>query len=938
MAPADRLKCPLLRCGESFENHESMLRHLTKCQHFATGEYVCYECMKVERFDDKKCGCCLGHPTKRRRIMNMARSFFATIGHKSRRDHHLTNRESGVVVDPPSYESLVVDMYEQYEQQRRGRQQSHQREGEQEDDQHPQQDRPQLELNGTEIIELDSRQVPTAQLDPVNYDQASMDAYGESVAYNVAVEDASAPSNESREGGLLGTPNGEGIMRQPVADLANRGSHRPALALDTHLDRYRNIPRTKYLSPSTSLRSTKSSSGVSPVTPWSANSGAWTMSSSIGTTMTSPITPFSANENSTTSQAELGLATGKDSSFCPEGPCDYGLGNVSELPGDDPLSKSVPRGVYDPLLFSFDPKENYSWMSSEGTELSLGPSVNMMFADQDPKPAGMPAEFLESTASGSDTKTLVESAWDTLQEHVTSSITKLVQVKGNPLAERLSTQSPRSIAMTGLASLKGILSGTDPSDPLDYLCFIHIGYALSLNFFQDSLITRSSHLYNQALAYRNFLNPAYREVYSQLVEVIWQPFPDEHQSQAGSSLQRSSSSKGEEPVYRRDPRSAVENDPLVAVAQNFLDDVDVSAVSGDGQRPIEILASDLLSLHLSDFQPDTAQNSPFAITANYIISILTQTSYNSADLTTRLGGISQRVHAGYIVTIRRLELEILQAGKSSLAASDLFDRYIPHVKHLCGPIYSQQNFNTRSQYQTLSASLVETLIRNITHEPRHSQDTAAFSMNLSDTFEGLWDGLGKPFGGPMDESGDSFIWNPAVPGHGFGSPTGPNVHTTTPHPVLPSNNNPPATSRSLAPSTPHPEASDESFAPALSDHARAVPAPSTSKSTTPGGPEGSEQSRSGPSSTTGQKVEANDCCDICGYRPKGDPQWFKGSMAKHKKMQHSAGPPIIYKCPFPGCNSQYKNRQDNLRQHQIEKNHFVGDEAVRPVKRKKTTQ
>jgi hypothetical protein len=85
-------------------------------------------------------------------------------------------------------------------------------------------------------------------------------------------------------------------------------------------------------------------------------------------------------------------------------------------------------------------------------------------------------------------------------------------------------------------------------------------------------------------------------------------------------------------------------------------------------------------------------------------------------------------------------------------------------------------------------------------------------------------------------------------------------------------------------------------------------------------------------------IEADACCDECGYRPKGDPQWFKGSMNKHKKLMHSTAPPRIYKCPFPGCTSQYKNRPDNLRQHQIEKSHFVEGEVAprRPSKRKKT--
>ncbi|KAK4447202.1 hypothetical protein QBC34DRAFT_410087, partial [Podospora aff. communis PSN243] len=87
-----------------------------------------------------------------------------------------------------------------------------------------------------------------------------------------------------------------------------------------------------------------------------------------------------------------------------------------------------------------------------------------------------------------------------------------------------------------------------------------------------------------------------------------------------------------------------------------------------------------------------------------------------------------------------------------------------------------------------------------------------------------------------------------------------------------------------------------------------------------------------------QDVASDEVCDICGYRPKGDPQWFKGSMAKHKKLQHSGEPPKIYKCPYPGCTSQYRNRPDNLRQHQIEKNHWVDkDSKATPKTSTKTT-
>ena len=105
--------------------------------------------------------------------------------------------------------------------------------------------------------------------------------------------------------------------------------------------------------------------------------------------------------------------------------------------------------------------------------------------------------------------------------------------------------------------------------------------------------------------------------------------------------------------------------------------------------------------------------------------------------------------------------------------------------------------------------------------------------------------------------------------------------------------------------------------------------PSSMPSTTPG---------SQCSASTLPSVESDRCCDICGYRPKGDPKWFAGSMAKHKRLMHATSPPKIYKCEYPGCKSQYKNRPDNLRQHQIEKGHFVnsGDgSSSRPTKRKK---
>lgn len=100
----------------------------------------------------------------------------------------------------------------------------------------------------------------------------------------------------------------------------------------------------------------------------------------------------------------------------------------------------------------------------------------------------------------------------------------------------------------------------------------------------------------------------------------------------------------------------------------------------------------------------------------------------------------------------------------------------------------------------------------------------------------------------------------------------------------------------------------------------------------------SPQPRKGTASSA-ESVESELYCEICGFRPSGEPRWFRGTLAKHKKLQHSTTPPVIYRCPYPGCTSQYRNRPDNLRQHQRDKSHFVdGEEDRRPSKKRKVEQ
>ncbi|KAI3332112.1 hypothetical protein HD806DRAFT_181597 [Xylariaceae sp. AK1471] len=1002
MAASERLRCPLLRCGERFDGHEDMLRHLTQCQHLSAGEYVCYECMKVERFNDKKCRCCFRQPTKRRRIINMAKHFFSNIGSaKVRRENLSPSSHGDHLCLPPSYDSLVVDMHEQYDQtQMEGSASREEREWE---DAQLRPEQTQLELNGIELLELDSTPLlPTAELDAVNYNShpTDMPAPPDSCAATRETPSSPGPSVVPKP---TESPSFQAMLHLDTG-ASGSGGRRPSLALNTQIDCYRTKPRTTYLSPSSSLRS--SSYGISPITPWSASSKSsaiWSTASGRDTMLASPITPLSANAHPTALQEDRLFSTEKDKDIlsCPEDPCQYTQGDMPELCGDNEPSFAIPRLLSDPFMSSYDSKDDFSWISSMNTEISFNTSVNMMFTDPNTKTA-IPPDFLGPQISSSETKALVEQVWDALDAHFSNSASKLSRIQNNPLADNLRIQTPGAVASAGFTRLKRTLSRNYPTrpEPLEYLCFVHLMYSISLVIHEDSLITRSNKLYEQAMAYGELFDGAYRDNYYQVVTTIWQQ--NQPQGRLRESTNRLAEDKGKEPDYHTGSMVAMSPDSLEVTGQNFLDELENVMINSNTQQPMEVLSSGLWASHLPQNQPNLQGNAPLAIASGFLVQNLVRRYHDSENWSRKLKAIEQNARAGYYPTIRKLELELIQAGKvgrnlkfslfhltpscdssldlspiifhvhlevhplikweayfliafqssvmSSLtlylqnffASDDFFDQYIPQVRGLCDEIYAQPGIQPRAEYHMLGISLVESLVRIIAREPQQPQEgNPEYPLNISNLpypyeDEFLRD-LNKTFGWNylISPGTQQPVSNEGVPD--FGPTLDPtSLHSTTSTGRLGSstaNHLPIRSDASETPSEPY------TVSPApLSDAPPELTASSSYRPTPPSQGQAEGSDTSGPSTlgSSGQKVEANERCEICGYRPKGDPQWFKGSMAKHKKMQHSTNPPIIFKCPFPGCNSEYKNRRDNLRQHQIEKNHFVGDEVTqRPPKRKR---
>jgi hypothetical protein len=524
MTPAEKLECPLLRCTKRFPDHESMLRHLACCTYLASGEYWCYDHMRVERFDDVKCKRCLGHPSKRRKMMSMAKSFFHSLGHKSKKGNGRNDfsSEDAILPPPPSYDSIGMSTHI-------------------------------TELCATEIVEIDSTELVAIPDEPAIDPQALL----------VPELDSSVSASDGTF--MPWQPLPTALTSFEQADLRIQ-SGRPSLQVNTlGLQGGRQVPRppprptstTKGLSPSSSVRSTTSttsnvSSLISPVSNWS---GAWSLGSGFNTSLTSPVdlvSPALLADN------PFAVQSGKLDDTCPNFLHEF----FSELPADVPESRGPGNLSPDNHLLSLDVQA--SAVSSFSTNMvSTEDSVDILDLGGDDSVIGGPDDCC------SDTKALVESSWDALQAHILSSMLKIQHVTHNPLADHLRSMSPRSIANAGLAVLRSLLDGNDPPSAIDMLCFIHLVYAFTLTTHEQETSTRTKNLFLHSLSYASRLPACDRNQYTELIFAIWHP-SDVSQEDISRHFS-TAASKGKQPATSSGSADAAQDDALLSAAFDFLD-------------------------------------------------------------------------------------------------------------------------------------------------------------------------------------------------------------------------------------------------------------------------------------------------------------------------------------------------------------------------------
>ncbi|KUI68432.1 hypothetical protein VM1G_03962 [Cytospora mali] len=877
MSSSEKLSCPLHRCRKQFQDHESMLKHLAACQHLTTREYWCYDHMRIERFDDTKCKRCISHPSRRRKMLSMAKSFFSTLGHKSKRPPELDfDVDDNMMMAPPSYdESLGLDPPAK------------------------------SELPSTEILEIDSNEVSVPQ---VSVTEAPMPAIDPHLLHEL--DSTMIPTQTGMQ--WQPTPcyppptNNHFFSAVPAYESLSATTPAPQGPSPNAMQN-RQAPRSKNLSPSSSVRSTTSTvsnvSNVSSIT-----------TSSIWST---PSTAWSGQETNLTSLS-------RDNSFddfnkqCPSDPL-YVLPEIPELPADMPampeLSSGDFAGFQDPLFFP-DSNLAISYPDDFGLEEETVESLALH-----PMTTGCSALFQ------SEVRSLVALAWEALEEHIISSQNKIQHVH-NPLADQLRMLSAETIALKGLSYLRRILGGDPPISPLDTLCLVHVVYSFSLVVYKGDFVygndaTRRSHeFFAQSLVYATWFTSEDQVFFRELAKAIWQPvdITDEQLTQLvreqSVPSRRSTSNKGKEHATSPHGTGDDEIDPLVLAAQNFLDELEMSAILSSS---FDTLASDLRAKHSED--ASIGGNIDDQVTVNgedlvKVLSVLIKQFHDVDGLFAKLSQVNQRLSNGLVCSTRRFELEALQAGQSCIVPVKYFDDYMPLVRSLCNPIYEldgNPRASRRQEYYSLGLALSEEVITELNKEASDVMlDADAVSEDESD-HDGLFASLTPPL---TDDLMDMEMeYQPLLDlGLNLNASAKPKLDKHARSSSSASFSSAPLKASTTAGSAQSPFDSSG----ASSNHAAQTPSSSESP------PQ--------------QKVEADACCELCGYRPKGDPRWFHGSMTKHKKLQHSTEPPKLYRCSYPGCNSVYKNRPDNLRQHQLEKNHFVegvDGTSRRPSKRRR---
>lgn len=573
----ERLRCPLHKCRQLLGDYESMVQHLVDCRYLSTGEYWCPQHDRVERFDDVKCKRCLGHPSKRRKMLLKAKKFFHALGHKSKRSHDAGFDVNHYFSAPPPYDSLNLVQVDQ----------PIMAQTQQPTELESRESVIRYELDTTApTVHRDTEPGPQAGIDPQALMMPNLPVVITSPQTLPGIREVPEGIPELECPGQFHIPPSpyQNYMEMNLedsgashsvssltwtfpGDASGRGNQsRPSLQVNTQGLPSRR-PQPRHISRPAVAPSR--SHGLSPQSSIRSNASADTIFTAMSSTLVSPVTDYSEGMSSdmawsaNDTRRTDGFNGFVESTVCQTGQYLSIFDGLSELPAGIPAQQMV-----DDFLF---PLEMPSTTTTYPAQLDLTAEDPMDIVE----PSQM--EVQNNGTCTSEVETMIISAWDLIQEHISASRHAAQDIPENLLANQLQTMSSREIALTGLRTLRSMLQGEQPSSSMDFICLFHVIYAFNFVTRQEHMEQDAKELFLQSLAYENVLPEDEGHLYRQLVYQILEPsgitpedFDNFSAKSPGVSLSRSSSLKGKAPTTRVD-LSTTDSDKLLIAGCRFLD-------------------------------------------------------------------------------------------------------------------------------------------------------------------------------------------------------------------------------------------------------------------------------------------------------------------------------------------------------------------------------
>lgn len=601
----------------------------------------------------------------------MAKSFFNSLGHKSR---HSALQELDLDLDldlgdseaPPSYDLAVAPN--------------------------------ELELPSNEIHEIGSSGLALHPIIEVEHEnQAEIDLAPIPTPYisSLPAQNQALPNHRPAELESDTAPeesydfmfSAETVRPVSLTDTdCDTTSARPTLQLHTiGLEDYRRQQKRRskgQVAPSTSVRSTASTDSTSStnttdttfskesynISPISTYSDQWASAPVFDSELNS-------SENALVSPGGL-LRTNSFAISRNKAPAAKGWGSLDEkadssydshplkFPTDFPALGALPSGntFHDPL--ALDQPVFTLNDSSLPTDFDLQSNLALTNNNAVMPPQMTPTLPQPTVSSNHNPRSLIGTIWHTLKLHVADSLGKLDHINKNALVTQLRDLPAYTIAALGLATLVDIIEGRQPSIPINILCFVHLGYCFSLIVHEQDAANQSAELFAQAMSYSTLLSREDCRLYIQVVKTLWKPaaMTDADvvnivRAKTSSSMPCSSSSKGKE----REIPTMCESDAdlLVFVAKYFLDQLELATLHVVDDAVIH--GSELYTEH---FTMEMHMDSDQAATANFILKDSFHYYTRCVPFATSLSSLVQRVNSEFI-SARRLELELMEIGKVS---------------------------------------------------------------------------------------------------------------------------------------------------------------------------------------------------------------------------------------------------------------------------------